>query len=136
MARRSTAILKIKTTIDAVAAECLAMLGEGAHVSYDKIENVFALNNTPISHGYVRVLCAEHIATALQYLKDAGVESDNVEIVRVEWAGQDMVQTGVDGDGNPVYEQQLFYTGDEEEIDDETGTVTGMVPVYLGRIGA
>jgi hypothetical protein len=134
MSRRYTAIIRIKTDIDQAIAETLAQLGEGANPEYQQIETVFSLNNTPIVNGYVRVVVAERIAQALQQMLDAGVISEHIEVVRIEWHGQDMVDAGTDEDGQPVYGRVPFQA-DVENVLDEDGLPTGeMRPVYLGRI--
>jgi hypothetical protein len=73
---------------------------------------------------------------------DTGVTSENVEIVRVEWNGQDRVLGSIpllDDEGNPTgeteegYVEELFQTG-TQDITDEAGNVVATVPVYLGRM--
>jgi hypothetical protein len=118
-----TAILKIKTTLPAVVAECLATFGEGARQQYNADEEAFALFGTPVQFGYTRVIVAPHIATALQWMQDTGVESPNVEIARVEWEGQDIVGG----------EDQPFQVG-TQNVTDEQGNVIATQPVYLGRM--
>jgi hypothetical protein len=137
-----TAILKIKTTLADAAQECLALFNEGARLDASFAEETFALYNTPLQDGYCRVVVAEHIAAALQWLKDTEAVSENVEIVRVEWAGQDKVSGSfplLDEEGNPTgeteegYVEELFQTG-TQDITDEAGDVVAIIPVYLGRI--
>ena len=127
-----TAILKIKTTLADVAQECLALFNEGARLDASFAEETFALYNTPLQDGYCRVVVAEHIAAALQWLKDTEAVSENVEIVRVEWHGQDMIES-TDEEGNTIYIEELFQTGTHSILDDE-GTLIATIPVYLGRI--
>ena len=137
-----TAILKIKTTLADAAQECLALFNEGARLDASFAEETFALYNTPLQDGYCRVVVAEHIATALQWMLDTGVTSENVEIVRVEWAGQDMVLIRLplfDEEDHPTgefeesYVEELFQTS-TQDITDEAGTLIATIPVYLGRI--
>ena len=127
-----TAILKIKTTLADAAQECLALFNEGARLDASFAEETFALYNTPLQDGYCRVVVAEHIAAALQWLKDTEAVSENVEIVRVEWHGQDMIES-TDEEGNTIYAEELFQTG-TQDITDEAGNVVAIIPVYLGRI--
>jgi hypothetical protein len=129
----TTAIIHIKTTLKELATECLTLLGEGANPDFDNELYAFYYNNTPVQGGYIRIPCASHIATALQWMLDTAMTSDHAEIIKVEWLGQDMVQTGIDAEGNPVIEEQLFQVG-MEDILDEQGAVVGARPVYLGRI--
>jgi hypothetical protein len=137
-----TVIVKIKTTMEQAAQECLDQLGEGANPDATQVEAFFALNNTPDAGGYCRVVVAEHIAIALQYMFDSGIESEHVEIIRVEWAGQDKVAVEkpiLDDEGNDtgetetVYETQLFQVG-TEDVTDEQGNIIDQRPVYLGRM--
>ena len=127
-----TAILKIKTTLADAAQECLALFNEGARLDASFAEETFALYNTPLQDGYCRVVVAEHIAAALQWLKDTEAVSENVEIVRVEWHGQDMIES-TDEEGNTIYIEELFQTGTHSILDDE-GILIATIPVYLGRI--
>jgi hypothetical protein len=137
-----TVILRIKTSLAEVIAECLATFGEGARPEFQFEEEAFALYGTPAQNGYVRVVVAPHIATALQWMQDTEAVSENVEIVRVEWAGQDKVLGSIpllDDEGNPTgeteegYVEELFQTG-TQDITDEAGDVVAIIPVYLGRI--
>jgi hypothetical protein len=140
---RLTAIIKVLSTMEQAAQECLDQLGEGARPDAEQIESFFALNNTPVAGQYCRVVVAPHIATALQYMLDSGITSEHVEIIRVEWAGQDKVAVEkpiLDDEGNDtwetetVYETQLFQVG-TEDVTDEQGNPTGETrPVYLGRM--
>ena len=131
-----TAILKI-TSLEAAVAECLATFGEGARPEFQFEEEAFALYGTPVTpEGYVRVVVAPHIAAALQFMKDNNLTSEHVEIIRVEFNGQDMIEsTLVDDNGIETigYQEQLFQTG-TQDITDETGNVITTVPVYLGRM--
>ena len=117
-----TAILKV-TSLEAAVAECLATFGEGARPEFQFEEEAFALYGTPVQNGYVRVVVAEHIAVALQWMKDNAMTSENVEIIRVEWQGQDMIEF-TDDEGNTIYAEELFQTGVDEEGN----------PQYLGRM--
>lgn len=82
-----TAILKVKTTLDNVAAECQSLFGEGARFAPDREEHHFAFGNTPVFEGYCRVNVATHIGVALEYLAQT-YTSEHVELVMVEWEGQ------------------------------------------------
>ena len=108
---------------EAAVAECLATFGEGARPEFQFEEEAFALYGTPVQNGYVRVVVAEHIAVALQWMKDNAMTSENVEIIRVEWQGQDMIEF-TDDEGNTIYAEELFQTGVDEEGN----------PQYLGRM--
>jgi hypothetical protein len=130
----TTAIIKIKTSLEELVAECLALFGEGARPDFSYVEEAFSLNNTPVSNGYIRVVCAEHIATALQWMLDTGMTSEHGEIIRVEWIGQDRVVTGQDEDGNDIIEEQLFLTGYTVAQSLEDGSFIPEMPVYLGRL--
>jgi hypothetical protein len=169
-----TAIIKF-TTPEAAARECLENLGEGVHsemldyihsidsgvnpASEVTDENIFALNNVPTANGYCRMPVAEHLAMALQYMKDSGLESPNVEIVKIEWLGQDVQEVEVDDylvileDGSDLIVHDLdeypeatltgtkslvhkivdFQVGTKDILDEE-GNVIGTYPEYLGRM--
>jgi len=127
-----TAILKV-TSLEAAVAECLATFGEGARPEFQFEEEAFALYGTPVTpEGYVRVVVAPHIAAALQFMKDNNLTSEHVEIIRVEFNGQDMIES-TDEEGNTIYVEELFQTG-TQDITDEAGTLIATIPVYLGRI--
>jgi hypothetical protein len=154
-----TAIIKILTTIEQAAQECLDQLGEGARPDAEQIESFFALNNTPVAGQYCRVVVAPHIATALQYMLDSGITSEHVEIIRVEWMGQDMTEVEVDdyevtledgstmivhdleehpdavatGSKSILIERTPFQVG-TQDVTDEEGNVIDQQPVYLGRM--
>ena len=49
--------------------------------------------------------------------------SENVEIVRVEWHGQDRIESN-DDEGNTIFVEELFQTGVDAEGN----------PQYLGRM--
>lgn len=140
-----TAIIRIKTSLEELATECLALFGEGARFEFDangtivrqQEEMTFSLCNTPVQHGYVRVIVAEHIATALQWMQDNGIESEHGELIRVEFHGQDrypVEQLNAEtGETETVYEEHLFEIG-EQILEDEEGNYLGTIPVYLGRL--
>jgi hypothetical protein len=131
--RPITAIIKILTTIEQASQETLDVLGEGGNPEAEQPEAFFSLNNTLQGGPYCRVIVAPHIAAALQYMLDAGVTSEHVEVIRIEWQGQDMVQTGVDEYGNPIIDYTPFQVG-TEDITDEDGNVLSTNPVLLGRM--
>jgi hypothetical protein len=61
---------------------------------------------------------------ALEYIEESG-GNEIAELIRVEWLGQDVVDTGaVDDDGNQIYELQPFQTGVDADGN----------PIYLTRI--
>lgn len=126
--KKITVIAKLLTSLPELAQWVLDNMGEGARPDAEHDLYFFAFNSTPVQNGYIRIPCAEHIATALQWMQDEGITSEHGEVVRIEWHGQDKVQTGTDEDGNPVIEEQLFQTGTREN---EDGTTS---PIYLGRI--
>jgi hypothetical protein len=105
-----TAILKIKTTIEQVAQEALEVFGRGGNPTAEQIEGFLGYVNTPIQgDGYVRVLIGTEFGQALEYIHE-NYGSPNADLVRVEWLGQDIVgeeeqlfQTSIDEEGNPVY---------------------------------
>lgn len=139
--KKITVIVKVLTTLPELAQWCMDNLGEGARPDAEDELYAFAYNNTPVQNGYIRIPCAEHIATALQWMLDEGITSEHGEIVRIEWHGQDrypVEKEVLDEEGNPtmetVYEEQLFKVG-EQDIVDEDGNVTGTRDVYLGHIG-
>jgi len=101
-----TAILKLKTTMPALAAECLELFSEGARPDSNDPYYFFSLCNTEPINGYFRVIVADHIAVELQWMMDNGKTSENAELIKVEWDGQDAdgpFQVGTDVDGNPQY---------------------------------
>lgn len=111
-----TAIIRIKTNIEAAAEECNVIFGSGGHPDADRQEHFFALGCTPIQgDGYCRVIVAEHVAIGLQYLVDAGEVSENVDVIKVEWEGP-----------------EPFEIGQTEEMTDEEGNVIPSQTVYLG----
>jgi len=137
-----TAIIRVLTDLPSAASLCLEMFGEGARLDASFQEETFSLYNSPTSNGYCRIVVADHIAAALDYLKDIGTVSEHVEIIRVEHFGQDKVLGSIpilDEEGNPTgefeegYVEELFQTG-VQEITGESGVVIATVPVYLGRI--
>lgn len=131
--KKLTAVIQVKTTIEQVAQECLELFGEGANPESEIQEMFFKLCNTPVSHGYCRPYVAEHIATALQYLIDNDqAETDNAKIIKVEWHGQDMIESA-DEEGNPTYVQELFQVGTTEPVELEDGSMSEARPVHLGR---
>lgn len=83
-----TAIIRIKTDMDSVVQECLTLFGEGARTAPGRVEEHFALGNTPAQEGYFRVVVAQHIALALEYVTAQGFVSAHAEFVKVEWNGQ------------------------------------------------
>jgi hypothetical protein len=126
-----TAILKIKTSLPELAAECLSLFGEGSRLEDAGTLYWFKRNNTEPRNGYIRIPMLTHMAMGLEYVTSQGYVSPNAELIRIEWYGQDMVNVGTEEE--PVYEEQLFQVG-TIDITDEEGTVTGQRPEYLGRI--
>lgn len=124
----TTAILKLKTTLPELAAECLALFGEGARLEDCGAVYTFKLNNTEPQNGYFRVNMAQHIAMGLDYATSQGYVSPNAELISIEWLGQDRVEVGTDEDGQPIIEEQPFVVGTVENEDGITR------PEYLTRI--
>jgi hypothetical protein len=129
-----TGVFKLKTSLQALAAECLDVFGEGARREDCGELYWFMLNSSDVSNGYVRIPMKEHIAVGLDYVVNTlGYISPNADLIKIEYFGQDIVQTGEDEDGNPVYGEQLFQTGTQDVVD-EQGNVIATNNVYLGRI--
>lgn len=84
-----TAVIRIKTTMDNVVQECLGLFGEGARTTPGRVEEHFALGNTTEQEGYFRVVVAQHIALALEYVTAQGFISEHAEFIKVEWTGQE-----------------------------------------------
>jgi len=104
---RISCIAKIKdvedTTLIPVAEEVLSTLGLGGNPAPDIIlEERVGFVNTPISNGYFRTSFDPAYATALQWAKDNG-GAETVELISIEWEGQEMFQTGTDDAGNPEW---------------------------------
>lgn len=86
-----------------VAEEVKSTLGLGGNPNPNIIiEERIGFVNTPISNGYFRTSFDPAYATALQWIKDNG-GAETVELISIEWEGQEMFQTGVDADGNPEW---------------------------------
>ena len=86
-------ILKIKTSIEAVAQECVAIFGEGGFIPTEeqpecKFEKYLGYVNTPLLNGYCRVKIGEYFGQALEYISENG-GSVNADLVRVEWPNED-----------------------------------------------
>jgi hypothetical protein len=90
---------------------------------------------------------------------DSGITSEHVEIIRVEWMGQDMTEVEVDdyevtledgstmivhdleehpdavatGSKSILIERTPFQVG-TQDVTDEEGNVIDQQPVYLGRM--
>jgi len=104
---RISCIGKVKvpddTTLIPVAQEILDTLLLGGNVDPDAIiEERVGFVNTPISNGYFRTSFDPAYASALQWIKDNG-GAETVDLISIEWEGQEMFQTGIDADGNPEY---------------------------------
>lgn len=82
-----TIVLRVKTSLHEIADECLTLFGEGSRPFADREENYFALNNTTVQNGYVRIAVAQHIAMALEYVLTE-YTSVNADLIEVEWLGQ------------------------------------------------
>lgn len=135
-----TAILKLKPQYDAdpdTAVDLLAQwsndtYGEGGLPGDAVFENRLGFVNTTVSNRYLRTRIGTAYGMAMEWIEESG-GNPIAELVRVEWRGQDMVDTDtVDEDGNAIYEKQLFQTG-TQDVTDEQGTVIDTVPVYLPR---
>lgn len=139
MADKVTAILHLTPPYDAdpdaamreLAQFSLDTFGEGGRPDETSFENRCGYANTPIppeANGYMRVLIGKAYGVALEYI-EANYENPIADLIRVEWNGQDMVDSGeVDEEGNPIYTEMLFQTG---TTTDELGNEHH---VYLGRI--
>lgn len=104
---RISCIAKIKdvedTTLIPVAEEIQSTLGAGGNIDPGAIiEERVGFVNTPISNGYFRTSFDPAYATALQWIKDNG-GAETVDLISIEWEGQEMFQTGIDADGNPEW---------------------------------
>lgn len=103
-----TVICKLKEghTISDAAMEVWQLLGKGGNPNAPIIEEYVGFVNTPISNGYFR---SQFDAEHLPYLE--GIQeidaSDAVEIIKIEYDGQEMFQTGThidqDGTEQPEY---------------------------------
>lgn len=97
-----TVICKLKEGygITDAAREVLELLGKGGNPAAPIIEEYVGFVNTPICNGYFRTSFDPAYATALQWIKDNG-GAETVELISIEWDGQEMFQTGViiDQDG-------------------------------------
>lgn len=86
-----------------VAEEVKSTLGLGGNPTPDIIiEERVGFVNTPISNGYFRTAFDPAYASALQWIKDNG-GAETVDLISIEWEGQEMFQTGIDAEGNPEY---------------------------------
>jgi hypothetical protein len=126
-----TAILLLKppygedpaTAVDLLAAWSNSVYGEGGLPGDSVFENRLGVANSRVYNSYIRTRIGTAYGVALEYVEAQG-GSEIAELVRVEWYGQDMVDTGeVDEDGNAIIERQPFLTGT-----DANGN-----PVYLPR---
>jgi hypothetical protein len=81
-----TIIAHIKTDIDAVVLETQELFGEGSRVDAVRMEEHFALGNTPLEEAHMRIVVLPHIAMALDYLQSV-YTSPNVDLVKIEWDG-------------------------------------------------
>lgn len=84
-----TAIFKLKTDLPSLAQECQELFGEGSRSAPDRVEHTFALCNTIVEEGHLRIVVAQHIALALEYVTAQGYVSPNAELVKLEWDGQE-----------------------------------------------
>ena len=104
-----TVICKIKPgySILQVAAEIKAAFGKGGNPDATISEEYVGwVNTAPTPDGYFRAAFDEAYATACQYIADNG-GAETVELIRIEWDGQEMFQVGeyLDQDGvlHPEY---------------------------------
>lgn len=79
------AIIKLKEgkTLADAAAEALALLGAGGNPEASQVEEFLGFCNTPVQHGYTRILCAEAYAQALEFLQSG----ETCSLVAVLWPG-------------------------------------------------
>lgn len=104
---RIPCIAKIKDvediTLIPVAEEIQSILGVGGNPDPEAIlEERVGFVNTQVSNGYFRTSFDPAYATALQWIKDNG-GAETVELISIEWDGQEMFQTGVDAEDNPEW---------------------------------
>jgi len=87
-----TIIFKIlgdpEASLPLAAQECPALLGAGANTDPGIIEETFALCNTPVQNGYIRVVATEEFANALEQVNASGYQSPYMQMVMVEHDGQ------------------------------------------------
>lgn len=106
--KQLTVICKLKDghTIAEAALEVWQLLGKGGNPNAPIIEEHVGFVNTPISNGYFRSLFDTEYLPYLEGIKEIDA-SDSVEIVSIEYEGQEMFQTGViidqDGVEQPDY---------------------------------
>ncbi|HAR37910.1 MAG TPA: hypothetical protein DCS09_04670 [Porphyromonadaceae bacterium] len=70
------------------AQECISLLGAGANTAPSIIEETFSLCNTPVQHGYIRVVANTEFAAALEQVNLSGYQSPYMQLVLIEWDGQ------------------------------------------------
>lgn len=114
-----TAILKLKPPYDADPSTAVDLLAQWSNETYGEgglpgdsvFENRLGFVNSTVSSAYLRTRIGKAYGLALEWVEAQG-GSPIAELIRVEWRGQDMTDTGeVDADGNAIYEKQLFQTG-------------------------
>lgn len=100
----TTCILKIKDnhSIEEIAAECLSVFGKGGNPDALIIEEFIGFVNSPIQNGYIRAMIDKSFGMALEYIQENG-GSELVDLIKVEWEGQEMFQVGEDESGNPIH---------------------------------
>ena len=85
------------------ATEVKATFGEGGNPLAPIAEEYLGFVNTPAtSLGYVRVKVKKTFGAALDYIKSIG-GAITIELLSVEWSGQEMYQVGLDAEGNPEW---------------------------------
>lgn len=80
---------------------CQETFGKGGNPYATIIEDYIGATNSPESGPFVRCKIDKTFGQALEYIESIG-GNPLIGIVKVEWYGQEMFQTGIDDDGNPV----------------------------------
>ena len=116
-----TVICKVKPeyTIEQVAAEIRAAFGRGGNPEAPIPEEFVGWANTvPTSDGYFRAAFDEAHATACQHIADNG-GAETVDLVKIEWDGQEMFQVGeyLDQGGVLQPEYMAFIAGCPSRIE-------------------
>lgn len=110
-----TVICKIKPgyTIEQIAAEIKTAFGIGGNPEAPITEEYVGwVNTAPTPDGYFRAAFDEAYAAACQYISDNG-GAETVELIKIEWDGQEMFQVGeyLDQDGVLQPEYLAFIAG-------------------------
>lgn len=114
--KRYTIVVKVLTSLQALAAEVLELMGEGARIEDCGELSWFKRNNTRIEGGFCRIVVDEHIAVALDYIKDQHT-SPNCDLLRIEWHGQDYLMDEDTGElvYSPITWEETYTDEDDVE---------------------